>query len=303
MAGCGVGVVPADALGPELTECPVCGDTGPRKRGLILQDAPEVVLLECGKCHAESASRMPTDAFLASLYDPSTYQSSLVSDTKLATRCAGQILDAAGLDMTKPLEILDYGGSDGTLSLEVLRLLRDRGHKGHLRATVVDLFPRPSSAEQRFVTPADFERDDTKYNLLLASAVLEHLRDIAPAMRSMARAAAPGARFYARTPYDVPLARWAPGYKVKWPRHLHDLGPAFWDHVLETFDLRGKVLVSRPSIVETSLKQAAARTVLAHVLKAPAHFENTVIRPALGYRPRLWHLVGGWEVIIEFGGR
>ena len=298
MTGCGVGVVPAESLLPAHGACPVCGAEGDRRAVILLQDAPPVPMLECATCFAVSAAQFPNDAYLSSLYDPSHYSSSLVADPKLSARAAASILAEVSFRPDSAVEILDYGGSEGTLSREIRKQLMASGHRGPVSSTVVDLFVRPDTEGQRFITPDTFRKEERKYNLLLASAVIEHLTDLRPVFDSILAKAAPGSYFYGRTPYDVPLAKLPGGYKIKWPRHLHDLGPNFWDRFMDTFNVRGKVVVSRPSIVETSFAGAGIRTLLAHVLKAPARLENAAVRPLLGYRGRLWHLVGGWEVVI-----
>ena len=294
-----VTVPEADLLAPHAA-CPVCKRSGRGRRLVALQQGPDVDLVECMECHAASADRLPTSRYLESLYDPRHYSSSLVSDDRLSERCARSILAEVDVDPDRPVSIVDYGGADGTLSRVLRAQLLARGHRASVRSTIVDLFPRPDTEHQDFVTPDQFAASPGRHDLLLASAVLEHLPDPGRAIRALVDHASPEAYLYARTPYDAPLHRAVPGYRVKWPRHLHDMGPAYWDQFIDQFELDAELLVSRPSIVETSVRQATLRTIAAHVLKAPGHLEARVLRPLLGYRSRMWRWVGGWEVIVAW---
>lgn len=74
-----------------------------------------------------------------------------------------------------------------------------------------------------------------------------------------------------------------------YPGHIHDLGQAFWEHYFsanqkDTFNL----LVSQPSIVETTLSLNFIRTVAAHALKSPWY----ILR-------KHYPLVGGWEILAQ----
>jgi hypothetical protein len=95
------------------------------------------------------------------------------------------------------------------------------------------------------------------------------------------------------------MLRLFPSIDLTFPGHVHDMGPAYWNHFMTTLGFPGELLASRPSIVETTLRQAPLRTVAAHLLKAPSHLEcrlrgNAWSRPAWGY-------VGGWEVFATIG--
>lgn len=294
-------VVPDLALGDRIDECPLCRAPGSARHPVIrLQDAPAVDLLDCSRCGAMSADRMPTPEFLSSLYDPQTYRSSLVSEAGISRRCARAIIVHSSFHPDRPVSILDYGGSDGSLSTEIRTALIGRGHRAKVVSTVVDLHPRSDGPHQRWLTPSAFEASPDRYDLILASAVLEHLPDPAATLRSLIGRAAHGALFYGRTPWDGPLHLAVPGYRVKWPRHLHDMGADFWERFIGLFGVRGTLIMSRPSIVETSFRRAPLRTALAHLAKAPGRFEN-IVRPHRSMHDRrVWRYVGGWEVMIRF---
>jgi len=294
--------VPEEALSDRIETCPVCRDPDASRKPVVrLQIDPVVDLLECSSCSAQSADRMPNAGFLSALYDPAHYRSSLVSGAGLSERCARSIAREARFDPDRPLSIVDYGGSDGSLSRALRRELLVRGHRGDVRSTVVDLHPRGDSPHQRFIDPERFAKSGDRYDLLLASAVLEHLTHPAATIRSLLDHAAPASLFYARTPWDSPLQRVVPGYRVKWPNHLHDMGPAFWPRFMNVFGVSGEIVVSRPSIVETTFGDSPGRTLFAHLAKIPARLEGIVFPSRARDGARFWRLVGGWEVLIRIG--
>lgn len=292
--------VPDAALSSRIEACPVCRAHAAARRPILrLQNDPVVELVECSSCSVRSADRVPTAEFLAALYDPAHYRSKLVSGAGLSGRCARSIAREARFDPDRPLSIVDYGGSDGSLSRALRREILAQGHRGDVRSTVVDLYPRDDSPHQRFIDPERFVKSGERYDLLLASAVLEHLTDPGTTIRALLDHAAPDSLFYARTPWDSPLQRLVPGYRVNWPNHLHDMGPAFWAGFMKTFGVAGEIVASRPSIVETTFRDAPGRTLFAHLAKAPARLEDLVLRKRGRDRARFWQLVGGWEVLIR----
>ena len=290
-------VVDEVALRAPDDACPLCGARGERRRTLRLQTSPDVWLRRCPRCHAQSAERLPTDDHLHALYDPAHYSSSLVSASSLTSRLATRLArDLAPALKDRAPHIVDYGGSTGALSRALLDALQTRGvPRG--RATVVDLFVHDDDDTVRFLTPDAYfsaDDDDGRADVVLASAVLEHLIDPGDVLRSLFRRARGDAFFYARTPWDVPLARRVPGYRVRWPRHLHDLDADFWDRAPNALGLGDvDVIRSRPSIVETTLRDGGARALAAHLLKLPGRAQAR-LTPSL--RPR-WPWVGGWEVL------
>jgi hypothetical protein len=133
--------------------------------------------------------------------------------------------------------------------------------------------------------------------VILASAILEHIPDAHATIRKLVGMAGPGAFMYARTPYVVPLARLVPMLDTTYPAHVHDMGSGFWNRFAATFDLHARLLLSRPSLVETTLRDNPVRTMLAQALKFPALAELWLSGQT---RVPRWKLVGGWEVVLQF---
>lgn len=275
--------------------CLICGSDGARGRVASLQREPPISLLRCQRCGGCSASRMPRPEILTQYY--AKYYEAAGEHTVTLQHVPGFarhiVRSASGLPPGQPVRILDFGGGDGSLGLAIASQLRRP-----VRITLVD-FAEPaavSTGDVELVWQRDLDAVEGSYDLVLASAILEHIPDLRPVLSHLFRLMAPGAYFYARTPYVLPFVRLVPGFDFTYPGHVHDLGPAFWNQILETFGVEACMVASRPARVETSLRQDVLRTLAAHLLKLPTRLEV-----ALRNRPRrlLWPFVAGWEVVLR----
>lgn len=294
----GLHVNEEDLLPPDA-RCPLCLSADERRKVLLLQAEPEVCLLRCQRCGGHSASRLPTEETLRRYYG-GYYQHSdntVTFDNPLAfarhvMAYAGPFLEARSISM------LDFGGGGGDLSRAIARLILANGS-----ATAhIDLVDYNSNLSRKESAGVRIEPHQTldevkgrQFNLVLASAVLEHIPFPRPVLIDLLSSVKPGGVFYARTPSAAPLLRILQFFRLPFdftfPGHLHDLGQTFWEQVPrsvegEAGDLR--MISSRPSVVETSFSRNAIRTMAAYALKAPWYL--------LGSRYRL---VGGWEVVIQ----
>jgi hypothetical protein len=136
------------------------------------------------------------------------------------------------------------------------------------------------------------------YDLVLASAILEHIPDLYPVLTRLFQLVREGGWFYARTPWVLPLASVVRNFDITFPAHVHDLGNDFWSRVPEVFGLRPRHYRSATSPVETSFEGSFMRTLAAHLLKFPSRVEHAV--SPVSRKNRIWKLVGGWEVICQF---
>ena len=297
--------MPEASLGPLHDLCPVCGGWDSREAGCRLQADPPVEMLSCSRCGAASASRFPDEPFLKILYAPDRYASDLLSSSANTRRCAEHIASLLPVDPKRDVRVLDYGGSDGGLSRALGLALRGRGHRGAQHFTVVDYFVEERGQEGlRFIDVDEFATLTERFDVVLASAVLEHLTDLPGTAARLLALCRPGGWLYARTPYELPLARWVPGYAVRWPRHVHDLGPLFWSRFLETFGYRGALVRSAPSFVESGFAARPVRSLVAHALKAPGHLEMRWRADAVRREGRTrWPFVGGWEALLRVDGQ
>ncbi len=298
-------VVPEDALGPELSDCPCCGAPGGTPVARLQRD-PIVSLLRCLQCGAASARRQPTDAFLHHYY-ATYYDGSADNHTfDQAARLAEHILRFTRLSSRRrsgenSLRIVDFGSGDGAVALALAETLRNtfQGDPPSIIVDVVDLHPHPVSEPDGVTVRAftDLTEVQLGADLVIASAILEHLHAPETTLQSLVDLIGDGGYLYARTPCNAALARWVPGFDLGYPGHLHDLGPDWWNGVAGRRGWGVRTIRSAPSIVETTLATAPTRTLLAHLLKAPAHAQAR-LRSA-GARGAWWPICGGWEVVWQ----
>jgi hypothetical protein len=280
--------------------CPVCRSSKPRRAVYCVQRDPDIEMLECAACGVASASHMPKPDVLATYYAEYYSGTSLRHTMHKTERFARHALRyMPELPGSKPLRILDFGGGDGSLAVAIAKLLQSKGNSGPITIDVVD-YPEPRDPEDSRVA-IDGHRDlasvEGGHDLILASAIFEHIPDAHTTIRQVLGCAGERAYMYVRTPYVLPLARIVSAIDITYPGHVHDMGNVFWDRFLETFEMQGKVLLSRPSLVETTFRHAPARTFAAQALKAPALLEQALLGRN---RPPRWTFVGGWEAVFRF---
>jgi SAM-dependent methyltransferase len=286
---------------PESQCCPWCRFRGPRERLLAVQWNPDVWLLGCPVCHAVSTSRVATEAAIDAYY--ATYYSENAA-TRVTCgnpeRHARHICRYTELGARSPrIALLDFGGGDGSISHAVaLELARNTG--ASIDIVVVDYNARLVASANPRVTLAhafNLEQvpDGRAFDIVLASAILEHLTEPAQVTRRLLGMMKAGGYFYARTPCMVPLLRLLRRLRISmdftFPAHFHDLGQDFWQNVIQTLgmpDQEWTVVHSNPSLVETSFSQNFLRTLLSYVMKAPWWAFRFYYR-----------FTGGWEVFIR----
>lgn len=279
--------------------CPICLEPGPRRPLFAIQQAPLIRLVECARCGGASAERMPLpevlDRYYRSYYDATGEQKMTTSDVGRIARHVLRYIPGESLAGNRPVRILDFGGGDGSLCVELARILARP-----CEAIVVDFWEPPKHGLdfldlRRAETLADIA-PGAAFDLVVASAIVEHIPEAQPVFANLFARIAPGGYFYARTPYAAPLCRWLPVLDFTYPGHVHDLGPAFWNGVLETFRLDARIVSSRPSVVETAFSEAPLRSAVASMLKLPSLLE---VRLRGHSRRMLWSIVGGWEIVLR----
>ncbi|MBD3177177.1 MAG: methyltransferase domain-containing protein [Armatimonadia bacterium] len=293
--------VPEVDLRPPDPSCPICGHTERIPR-YELQSEPEVLLLGCPRCHVASASRMPTEEALDRLYgcyyagDPNPGGSCTFDDPERLGRAIAREYSPR-VDRDPSLRVLDFGGGDGTIAAKVVQALA-HAYPGGGEVTLVDASGTPPTDAEgvRFsVHRTIADAPEREFDLVIASAVLEHIPYPRPVLLSLLEALGGGGLFYARTPFMLPLARCMPTRRIGrellcYPYHVHDMGDRFWDGVLEVLGMAGEYHVrrSRPSIVEQTMRRHPVRAAAARLLKAGRRL----------FGPH-YRLVGGWEVFVE----
>jgi SAM-dependent methyltransferase len=279
--------------------CPLCLSEKPRSSVLRLQSSPDVELLSCEACGGYSASRMPTPEalrdFYRDYYEDADQRITFDLPQRLALRIFRRAFPAA--PPSRRLDLLDFGGGDAEISRRIANRLLEAGAPSvHILLVDYNAETLPSdSARISLERVETLERvEKGAFDLVVASAILEHIPYPRKDLASLFGALGPGGVFYARTPSVVPLLKLCERFGLRWdftfPGHIHDLGQKFWSTIPGHLPLPGTIdiLDARPSPVETTLRNHPFRTVAAHLLKTPWHLLGSS-----------WGFVGGWEVFFQ----
>lgn len=285
--------------------CPTCGFLGERKPLVAVQDGPRVEYMECPNCRGCSTSQMPTPSYLADYYtgyyEPGGPKITFPSS---AGRFAKHIASATIGEFTGPkLRILDFGGGDGTIAKEIgIDFLAS--HPTAMVKIVVADYAEPEAFTRDCLEFSSVRTLDqalpASFDLIVASAICEHVPDLAATLPCLFRAAAPGGMVYIRVPWVLPLKRWFRSVPLLWPMHVHDLGPSFWNRLPERGVLDGDVFLSRPPLSETEFRTHFMLTLISHLMKLPTRVE---LLARGNPKDHWWKLVAGWEVIYRMNGR
>lgn len=259
-----------DELSDPHPECGFCGSVR-RLPSLVLQEEPLVRLLRCLTCGACSASRTPralARGELRAVAHPERFARYLLERGWPVTQ-------------VEEFRILEFGGGEGTLGLELARLVRAAGAPNVTLLSIGEEAHPPPAADPRItvVTAGSLaEWAGPPVDYVVASSGLERVAEPRAVLLRLLEALKPAGVFYARTPTVV-----------EFPAQLHDLGQAFWDGALDTLGLSGyRLRRSAPALVESSFSSAPGRSAAAWLAKVPWWL--------LGQR---YALGGGWEVFID----
>jgi len=196
------------------------------------------------------------------------------------------------------LHIIDFGGGDGELSIQLAKILINSRQDLTVEITVVDYHKAdyPEIPNIAIKHAADLQEIESPADIFIASAILEHIPQIRNAMENMFKCTGAGGYIYARTPYISPFMSIMPNYDFTYPGHVHDLGDSFWNRVIQTFGLKAEYIVSQPSIIETIFAKAPLRTSISFLCKTIARAEKLIRPSAIDLK---WKYVGGWEVVLK----
>ncbi len=283
------GLLPKDA------SCPLCGYTGSRRPVLTLQSNPRVDLLAC-RCQCLSASQMPDSKVLAAYYGKyySTIDGTATFDG--GDRLPKHIFRSLKMPARDTVRILDFGGGiDAVISRSLAQHFMAAGSK-RVAITLVDYNANCPREWGNVTVECHQNLTDVhgEFEVVVASAVIEHIPYPREVLLSLLNSMVPGGRAYFRTPAVSSMIRLAAKLGVHidftFPAHVHDMGQGFWENVVSHLGMsdRYRLVLSRPSVVETGLRENPARTLMAYAAKAPWY--------VLGRR---YTLVGGWEAVFE----
>ena len=287
-----------DQLIRASTWCPVCGTHNLRQTVAHVQRDPDVSLLHCFNCLSCSTSHIALpevlDEYYRSYYDHRSDCVAFHDPHRFARHLSKWVNIETLKSADGALRICDFGGGDGSLAIAVATQLGV-----YCSIDVVD-YPSNTIQSTELIDITYFESIDATdghYNLILASAVLEHMVYPRETIDKLFLAIEPDGFLYARTPFVLPFLQFVPSFDFHFPGHLHDLGPAFWNRAIHTYGWRATLISSRPSIVETNFRNRPFRTSVAYAIKLPAFLQLSLQRSH--DRVPLWPFVGGWEVVLQ----
>ena len=191
--------------------------------------------------------------------------------------------------------ILDYGGGiDAALSRSLADSLMAQGTQ-RVEIALVDY---NSNCKRNWGTVTverygSLQAAGEGFDVVIASGIIEHIPNPHDTLLQLLHSLRPGGRAYFRTPAMSPVVRLAEHLGIRldftFPVHVHDMGQAFWERLLTSLGINRNfgLLVSQPSIVETTFALHPVPTLVSYVFKLPWY----VLRSA-------YTLVGGWEATI-----
>ena len=293
-----------------VERCGMCGGT--RFRKLIkLYDIPEVNYIECKDCGAVTFDRILSQDAIARIYasDDQYYKDSRNGESGGnitfygSKRFAKHLLKYYSSSSQNEYRILDFGGGDGELAYAVARELYRSNRYKQSEIMVVDYTSKLFNTHNRKVKMqhafgldelfAEEEQPYKKYDIIIASGVMEHIPEPGSDIVKLFELLAPGGIIYFRTPYIYPLrrdlSRIGIEYDSLYPAHIWDLGGKWWDDLPQKVGYKGNISIinSRPSIVEKSFSSHFVIALASYVLKAP------------WFICHLWPYVGGWEAVYK----
>ena len=207
-----------------------------------------------------SATHLPNEDYLKSYYNDTfshlygvyneaeEYDITFTDPDRFVRHLLGVIPveDFAGQSQVR---ILDFGGGDGTLAYKLaLALPADSSN-----ITIVDYGENIVDTEEPGIKVEKLERLDSvtdPFNIVIASASLEHVPHVEPVIRKLVSLLKPGGYMYVRTPYIVPMKRIFSTIDIGYPAHIHDMGADYWNRFPEIYSPDMSIIKSQPSIVQ-----------------------------------------------------
>lgn len=199
-----------------------------------------------------------------------------------------------------------FGGGSGELAAVLAEtILESSSVCQKIEITAIDYYqdtykPKDSRIIIKHQNPPieDFSSEDM-FDIVIASAVIEHIAQPGSGMKKLFSVLAPGGSCYFRTPAIYPIWKLLKQFGIKidnvYPEHIWDLGEEFWNKIPKLFSnehVKLECILSKPSIVECSFRESIFITIMSYLIKLP------------WYICRKWKFIGVWEAIyIKKKGR
>ena len=195
----------------------------------------------------------------------------------------------------REISILDWGGGSGLMACVAAEVLLERPEIAKVDILVCDFeneTVRPVNKNIRVERVRSVEKAMDKFDLVIASAVIEHVNyphAILPLLFSLVEK---GGYFYIRVPYAMPIYKVVKklkvfsDYRMKFPMHLHDFSPQFFDNIYNTYNISGFTTVfSAPPCVENTFRHNPLMAVLTRLIRFPYLF------------CKAYPFVGSWAIL------
>jgi SAM-dependent methyltransferase len=285
-------------LDKSFDNCPFCHSKNVKEVGLI-QKNPKVYFCECTECKIGYAGRQPVEEFLVEYYRNyynDQGRSTTINPLQLAIHLY-KILSP--ISITQKVSILDFGSGDGSVSLSFSNTLLKKGIARQVDITLIDFFPHILEYENENINMIQYSSlekvpENNTFDIIIASAILEHTKTPNETLKKLIVLLKKGGLIYSRTPYIMPFfklfKKTGISVDIQYPGHLFDMGNLFWKNSLNKLNCDNEFFLrqSQTSLAEDSFKDSFLKALVTRILKFPSRF--------LKYQ---YHLVGGWEVLIE----
>jgi 2-polyprenyl-3-methyl-5-hydroxy-6-metoxy-1,4-benzoquinol methylase len=266
---------------------------------------PDITIFTCTNCHIGFFNPQPTEKFLKEFYTGyfmgDTSRRKKITRTRKIdhTRLVSHLTKYLGnLSPRETVRILDFGGGDGAVSQCLGQYLLSSGIAKKINITVVD-YHTVTDINENSISQHSFETLDLiplsdEFDIVIASAILEHLKNPRAIISLLLQKMAEQGIFYARTPYTFPFYK---GFKkfgitfgMPYPAHLFDMGSYFWSDLLKTLNLSSdfRMKESHTSLVHAEFRKNPLLNILTHLVKLPSYIVG-----------KWYPYSGGWEVVIE----
>lgn len=268
--------------------------------GTILSNRPlpDIKIYTCNNCFIGFFNPQPTEKSLKEFYK--NYDNGENTRKKIDPRhFAKHIIKFLGnLSPRKTFRILDFGGGDGAVSQCLGQYLLSSGIAMKIDISVVDYHTvtdriENSISQYSYKTLDQIPLSD-EFDIVIASAILEHLKNPRQIISSLLQKMKKQGIFYARTPYSFPFykgfKRLGKTFGMPYPAHLFDMGSYFWSDLLKTMNLTAdfRMKECHTSLVHAEFRERPLVNILSHLVKLPSYLVG-----------KYYPFSGGWEVVIQ----